>query len=89
MNRASGIASPAPRPEIGVTTATWCSRFRAVIVAGADGILAGVHPDPGIALCDGPRALVAEDLRAPADTMADLSGLMGRRPSTQRELLIG
>ncbi|MEU8266680.1 3-deoxy-7-phosphoheptulonate synthase [Sphaerisporangium sp. NPDC049002] len=62
---------------------------RAAIVAGADGLIVDVHPDPDIALCDGPQALVAEDLEVLADTMRDLSAFMGRQPSTQRELLAG
>ncbi|MEV7971238.1 3-deoxy-7-phosphoheptulonate synthase, partial [Sphaerisporangium sp. NPDC088356] len=62
---------------------------RAAIVAGADGIIVDVHPNPDIALCDGPQALVAEDLEVLAHTMKDLSEFMGRQLSTQRELLVG
>ncbi|MFC4586704.1 3-deoxy-7-phosphoheptulonate synthase [Sphaerisporangium corydalis] len=62
---------------------------RAAIVAGADGLIVDVHPDPDIALCDGPQALVAEDLHVLARTLEDLAGFMGRRLSTQRELLAG
>ncbi len=58
-------------------------------MAGADGLIVDVHPDPDIALCDGPQALVGEDLAALAHAMEDLSGFMGRQLSTQRELLAG
>ncbi|MEO3811057.1 3-deoxy-7-phosphoheptulonate synthase [Sphaerisporangium sp. B11E5] len=52
---------------------------RAAIVAGADGIIVDVHPYPDIALCDGPQALVEEDLTVLAATVRDLTGYMGRR----------
>ncbi|HEX2029241.1 MAG TPA: 3-deoxy-7-phosphoheptulonate synthase [Nitriliruptorales bacterium] len=35
---------------------------RAAIAAGADGVIVDVHPRPEVALCDGPQALVREDL---------------------------
>ncbi|MBB6472621.1 3-deoxy-7-phosphoheptulonate synthase [Sphaerisporangium rubeum] len=52
---------------------------RAAIVAGADGVIVDVHPYPDIALCDGPQALVEEDLTALSATVRDLAGYMGRR----------
>lgn len=33
---------------------------RAAAAAGADGLLVEVHPDPSLALCDGPQALSLE-----------------------------
>jgi 3-deoxy-7-phosphoheptulonate synthase len=56
---------------------------RAAIVAGADGVIVDVHPQPEIALCDGPQALVAEDLQVLGRSVADLTALMGRRQATQ------
>jgi 3-deoxy-7-phosphoheptulonate synthase len=52
---------------------------RAGIVAGADGIIVDVHPQPDTALCDGPQALVEEDLQELAGTVEDLAVYMGRR----------
>jgi 3-deoxy-7-phosphoheptulonate synthase len=52
---------------------------RAAIVAGADGVIVDVHPQPEIALCDGPQALIAEDLDPLADTMERLAQFMGRQ----------
>jgi 3-deoxy-7-phosphoheptulonate synthase len=50
---------------------------RAAIVAGADGVMVEVHPDPGLALCDGPQSLLpgefaelAAEIRALAATLA-------------------
>ncbi|MEV4249571.1 3-deoxy-7-phosphoheptulonate synthase [Streptosporangium canum] len=60
---------------------------RAAVVAGADGIIVDVHPQPDIALCDGPQALVDDDLRELARTMEDLAGFMGRHLATQRDLV--
>ena len=52
---------------------------RAAIAVGADGIIVDVHPDPERALCDGPQALVDDDLRALADAVRQLPPLLGRR----------
>jgi 3-deoxy-7-phosphoheptulonate synthase len=51
---------------------------RAAIVAGADGVIVDVHPQPDLALCDGPQALVAEDLADLSRTVAELTVYMGR-----------
>ncbi|MDS1268718.1 3-deoxy-7-phosphoheptulonate synthase [Lipingzhangella sp. LS1_29] len=51
---------------------------RAAIAAGADGIIVDVHPTPETALCDGPQALVEEDLAELRDVAGTLSTLMGR-----------
>jgi 3-deoxy-7-phosphoheptulonate synthase len=56
---------------------------RAGIVAGADGVIVDVHPQPDVALCDGPQALVEEDLPELARTVRDLAVYMGR---TERRL---
>ncbi len=52
---------------------------RAAIAAGADALIVDVHPDPGAALCDGPQALVDDDLDLLAAAVRDLAPLMGRR----------
>src|SRR5256884_2654892 len=55
---------------------------RSAIVAGADGVIIDVHPQPDVALCDGPQALVTEDLPALKSTITQLGAFMGRqRPS--------
>jgi 3-deoxy-7-phosphoheptulonate synthase len=46
---------------------------RAAIAVGADGVIVDVHPDPETALCDGPQALLGQDLR-------DLAGAVRRMP---------
>jgi 3-deoxy-7-phosphoheptulonate synthase len=60
---------------------------RAAIAAGADGIIVDVHPRPDIALCDGPQALVAEDLRELALAVEELAAAMGRRLPALLEIL--
>ena len=64
---------------------------RAAIAVGADGVLVDVHPHPEQAKCDGPQALVAEDLRLLAKEIDALTGAVGRRSSTwwNRRLLAG
>ena len=57
---------------------------RAGIVAGADGVIVDVHPQPELARCDGAQALVREDLDQLAKTVADLTAYMGRRPGRRR-----
>jgi 3-deoxy-7-phosphoheptulonate synthase len=54
---------------------------RAAIAAGADGLIVDVHPQPELALCDGPQALVDGDLRALAQAVRLLSPLLGRMPA--------
>jgi 3-deoxy-7-phosphoheptulonate synthase len=57
---------------------------RAGIVAGADGIIVDVHPQPDLALCDGPQALVREDLDQLAQSVAELTLYMRRQPARRR-----
>ena len=58
--------------------ATWsCPLSRAAIAVGADGIIVDVHPHPEQALCDGPQALVDDDLRALAAAVRQLPPLLG------------
>ncbi len=54
---------------------------RAAIAVGADGVIVDVHPHPEQALCDGPQALVDDDLRALAAAVRQLPPIMGRRPA--------
>ena len=57
---------------------------RAGIVAGADGIIVDVHPEPSTALCDGAQALVHEDLEQLSSAVSDLTVYMGRQPGRRR-----
>ena len=52
---------------------------RAAIAVGADGVIVDVHPDPETALCDGPQALLGDELAALATAVRDLPPLLGRR----------
>jgi 3-deoxy-7-phosphoheptulonate synthase len=54
---------------------------RAAIAAGADAVIVDVHPHPEQALCDGPQALVDDDLAQLAAAVRDLPPLLGRRLS--------
>ena len=51
---------------------------RAAIAIGADGIIVDVHPDPAAALCDGPQALMAEDLAELTASVRALAPIAGR-----------
>jgi len=53
---------------------------RAAIAAGADGVIVDVHPDPEAALCDGPQALLGQDLADLAEAVRLLPPLLGRTP---------
>ncbi|MCO5996529.1 3-deoxy-7-phosphoheptulonate synthase [Actinoallomurus rhizosphaericola] len=55
---------------------------RAAIAVGADGVIIDVHPSPETALCDGPQALVDEDVRELAATARDLPPVVGRTLTT-------
>ena len=60
---------------------------RAAIAIGADGVIVDVHPSPETALCDGPQALLREDLDELRDLAATLATLSGRTltPAPNRE----
>ncbi len=51
---------------------------RAAVAVGADGVIVDVHPDPENALCDGPQAVLGNDLRALAQAMRQLPPAVGR-----------
>jgi 3-deoxy-7-phosphoheptulonate synthase len=57
---------------------------RAAIAVGADGIIVDVHPDPETALCDGPQALLGNDLRELAQACRKLPPVVGRVASHER-----
>jgi 3-deoxy-7-phosphoheptulonate synthase len=52
---------------------------RAAIAVGADGVIVDIHPHPEVALCDGPQALVAEDLAELSAAITALAGIDGRQ----------
>ncbi len=52
---------------------------RAAIAAGADGVMVDVHPQPELALCDGPQALIEADLAELSNALDGLGALLGRR----------
>ena len=51
---------------------------RAAIAVGADGVIVDVHPSPETALCDGPQAILGNDLRSLAQAVRQLPPLVGR-----------
>ncbi|ASU83351.1 3-deoxy-7-phosphoheptulonate synthase [Nocardiopsis gilva YIM 90087] len=58
---------------------------RAAIGVGADGVIVDVHPTPETALCDGPQALVGDDIQELADAVSSMSKLLGRTLATAPE----
>ncbi len=56
--------------------------IRAGIAVGADGIIVDVHPKPEAALCDGPQALVRDDLLQLRETVQRFAGASGREVAT-------
>ncbi len=60
---------------------------RAAIAAGADGLLVEAHPDPSCARCDGPQALLLDDLAALGQQMSKLGEAIGRTFSNRRSRL--
>ncbi|GEP37091.1 3-deoxy-7-phosphoheptulonate synthase [Nocardioides psychrotolerans] len=57
---------------------------RAAIAVGADGIIVDVHPEPEVALCDGPQALLGNDLRDLATAVRKLPPVVGRVDAGER-----
>jgi 3-deoxy-7-phosphoheptulonate synthase len=51
----------------------------AAVAAGADGIMVDVHPDPPAARCDGPQALVPDEVVALGARLRELAAWTGRR----------
>ena len=58
---------------------------RAAMAVGADGIIVDVHPHPDVALCDGPQALVDDDLRELAIAVRTIPALLGRAAAVARD----
>lgn len=52
--------------------------IRAGIAVGADGIIVDVHPRPEVALCDGPQALIKDDMLSLRDTVVRYADAAGR-----------
>jgi 3-deoxy-7-phosphoheptulonate synthase len=52
--------------------------IRSAIAVGADGVIVDVHPDPERALCDGPQALVHEDIPKLRETVARFAAAADR-----------
>lgn len=55
---------------------------RAAIAVGADGAIIDVHPRPETALCDGPQALVRDDILKLRELTTTLTGAVGRELAT-------
>ena len=51
---------------------------RAAVAAGADAVMIDVHHDPEAALCDGPQALLPEEMEALGKELVALAEAMGR-----------
>jgi 3-deoxy-7-phosphoheptulonate synthase len=51
---------------------------RAALAAGADGVMIDVHDNPAEALCDGPQALVPDELKRLGAELAALAATLGR-----------
>jgi 3-deoxy-7-phosphoheptulonate synthase len=50
----------------------------AAVAAGADGVMIDVHPDPERALCDGPQALLPEEMAELGRQMIAVAAAVGR-----------
>lgn len=57
---------------------------KAAIGVGADGVIVDVHPDPENALCDGPQALLGNELRALAQAVRQIPPVVGRVDAAER-----
>lgn len=51
---------------------------KAALVAGADGLLIEVHPNPAEALCDGPQSLNPENFNLLMEQLKNMAPLIGR-----------
>ena len=51
---------------------------RAAVAAGADAVMIDVHHDPETALCDGPQALLPEEMAALGDDLRRVAEAVGR-----------
>jgi 3-deoxy-7-phosphoheptulonate synthase len=58
--------------------------IKAGIAVGADGVIVDVHPRPETALCDGPQALVREDILQLRETVVRYAAAGGREVAVVR-----
>ena len=56
--------------------------IRSAIAVGADGLIVDVHPQPETALCDGPQALVRDDIEALSSTIHRFAHAADRKVTT-------
>ncbi|MEX2486421.1 MAG: 3-deoxy-7-phosphoheptulonate synthase [Nitriliruptoraceae bacterium] len=56
--------------------------IRSAIAVGADGIIVDVHPEPEAALCDGPQALIREDIVPLRETVMRFAAVVDREMAT-------
>ena len=61
----------------------------AAVAAGCDGIMIDVHAHPEQARCDGPQALLPDELSTLAERMWQLAAWMGRDVPPGRDGLVG
>jgi 3-deoxy-7-phosphoheptulonate synthase len=54
---------------------------RAAVAAGADAVMIDVHPNPSAALCDGPQALVRDEIAALAAELNAIAEAVGKKPA--------
>lgn len=54
---------------------------RAAVAVGADAVMIDVHPNPTAALCDGPQALVAEEINELASDLNAIAEALGKKPA--------
>jgi 3-deoxy-7-phosphoheptulonate synthase len=57
------------------------------VAAGADGVMVEVHPDPALALSDGPQSLRPDKFRRLMDSMTQVAIAVGRQVATPHEQL--
>lgn len=57
---------------------------RAAIGVGADGVIVDVHPDPENARCDGPQAVLGQELRDLAQAVRQMPASLGRVGAAER-----
>jgi 3-deoxy-7-phosphoheptulonate synthase len=57
---------------------------QAAVIAGADGVMVEVHPEPERARCDGPQSLDLPDFKTLMDGLTPLLDLVGKHPGVPR-----
>jgi 3-deoxy-7-phosphoheptulonate synthase len=51
---------------------------RAAVAAGADGLIVEAHPNPAVALCDGPQLIPTAEFGEFAQDMLGMATMMGK-----------